>query len=247
MIGKLFPQGVNLQNVYDLGRLGIGLSGAMQETPTWARPNNWNSYLGRMEQASHQGFTPAEASLAHQNAINSYASDIANINNAGGGNAGTILGNYGRAAGSLYHNQADMATRDAELQRQNLAAYGGALGQDVGYGRQIYEDNLRKIMQNKQSGAALANDALYNMNGRADRAKQYGQGSIYDEYMKELLKEKQLSNQNLALTQQHMKGGYNPYVQQTLPIGDNSGMPPVDNSYMDTRDPNALPFMPAYK
>jgi hypothetical protein len=24
-------------------------------------------------------------------------------------------------------------------------------------------------------------------------------------------------------------------------------MPPVDNSYMDTRDPNALPFMPAYK
>lgn len=202
MVDKLFPNGVQPNDVYDLARLGIGLNGALKKVPAYSRTGAWSNYVNRARRMSQQGFTPEEYSLANNNANNAYASDIQNVNNAAGGNASVVLGNLGRATGSLYNAKAVLAARNAELQRQNFQQYGNVLGQDNHIDRQIFEDRANQVMESKRAGAQLANDAIYNLKNRGEYEKTYGKSSLYNRYMEGLADKQDLENQNLKSSQQ---------------------------------------------
>lgn len=219
---KLFPNDIINSDIADLGKLAIGAYGATRPISSYSKPQNWTDYLNRVKELSYQGLTPEEISLATSSADRGYASDINNINNAAGGNASVVLGNYGRAAQSFYHNKANLATQDAIMHRQNLLNYGGAVGQDANMDRQIFLDKLSQEQENKKSGAALASDALYNLSNRAMYNKQYGEGSVYQNWLNAQIAESNARKQSLT-------DSHNKYVAG---FGDNSNIvPPLEDTY----------------
>lgn len=242
MVDRVFPQGIGLKDIYDVGRLGVGLSGALEKTPEYEKPANWNSYMGRMNQLSQEGFTPEEYGQARTNAERGYNYDIHNLTNMAGGNASVYLGNAGRAADTLYGHLGNLATQDAAMRRSNLQQYGNALGQDVAMGRRIYEDHLNNIVRNKQSGAALANDAIYNLNNRGDFNKQYGTGSKYDQMMDLQLKNMQGSNDMNDMQKAYMAENMN--KPAVTPAQNIYTTPQFPNSPSFGADPQQNPYFP---
>ncbi len=224
LMSKLFPDGVTPSDIYDVGRLGIGLNGALTKVPTYSKSGAWNDYVNRARQMSRQGFSPEEYSLANRNADQAYNGDVYAINNLSGGNAGVALGNLGRAASSLYGSKAMLAARDAELQRQNFQNYGGILGQDNQQNRQIFEDKANQIMESKRAGAQLANDAIYNLKNRGEYNKAYGSKSLHNRYMTSLAEKQELENKNLKLSQQNFGESFAPKTVQTPTVAP----PPID-------------------
>lgn len=226
---------LNLSDLADVAKLGVGLYGATQTMPTYSKPQAWNDYVARSKQMSTMGYTPEEMSVLEHGNERNYSYDVGNIMNLSGGNAGTALGNLGRAATSLYDSKAMVGAQSAALQRQNFTRYGGVLGQDMAYNRQIYDDQARMAEMNKMQGAGLASDALYNLAGRQQYNQTYGPGSQYDKWMQARTANMDETNQYLKTTNAKFQGqlpGYN-----NTP-GSMSADPRLNPSY--TPDPNQV-------
>lgn len=235
----LFPNSIANSDLADVGRLGVGIYGATQPLPVYSKPHNWTDYVRRLEQMSHQGFTPEESSLANSNATNAYASDISNINNADGGNGAVALGNYGRAANNLYRQKAQLAAQDAALHRSNLLSYGGAVGQDANMDRQIFMDKLNQETENKRSGAALMSSALQSLSNRGQYNKQYGAGSPYQKWVQAQVDAENASTASKEASTKNFINGLN--------------TPSPNNSIIDATNPangvdvDTLPLDPNYR
>lgn len=176
---------------FDAYRLYEGLQGAKEELPVFSKPYDWTQYVGRLKDESTRGLSAIEIGNLQTQADRVYATDVANIYNASGGSAGTVLGNLGRAAYSRNLNQANIAAMDRQAYAQNLARYGSVLGTDVNLDRMIYSDKYQNAFMNKQSAAKLASDAITNMMERSTTDRFYGPGSEHDRLLQMEIEQQQ--------------------------------------------------------
>lgn len=182
---------------FDAAKLGIGMAGASQALPEYTLPPEWNDYVDQSQQYSKQGLTPQQRAILNAQNASQYAAVSRDIVNASGGNAGVVLGNLNRANADLYNSNANIALQDKLLQRENFNQYGNVLAKDVAMNKDIFDMEYNYALANKEAGAQLANDALYNIESRADFSKMYGEGSAYDTYQKQLTAQG-LSNEEIG-------------------------------------------------
>lgn len=217
----------------DAFRMGLGLLGASEKVPEYEIPQEFMDYKSKLREMSTQGLSEQELANAYKDAERAYAYNVKGIRDMAGGRAGVGLANLGAATTNLGRAYEDINVADAAMRRQNLGMYGSALGTYIGLDRQQFEDKQQLALMNKQAGAQLAATALSDMQSRADYNKTYGKGSIYEDYMKQMVEGLRLQNEiyqyqldnpldiesmNVAPTSMPMTSQYpnffNPYFQQ---------------------------------
>ena len=178
----------------DALKLGLGMSAATKKLPEWTISDNWNEYMGKLKFMSNMGLSPEQKAQYLDTADRTYQYDLSNIYNLSNGNAGTVLGNIGRANMSRYRSGVDLAIADKNAELANNAVYGNWLGRDEQYRKSIFDENRNGLLMTKQAGMQLASDALANMENRADYNKFYGKGSQVEKLQNLQLEEQQTKN-----------------------------------------------------
>jgi len=179
----------------DAFRMGLGLLGASEKVPEYEIPQEFMDYKSKLREMSTQGLSEQELANAYKDAERAYSYNVKGIRDMAGGRAGVGLANLGAATTNLGRAYEDINVADAAMRRQNLGMYGSALGTYIGLDRQQFEDKQQLALMNKQAGAQLAATALSDMQARADYNKTYGKGSIYEDYMKQMVEGLRLQNE----------------------------------------------------
>lgn len=172
-----------LGDVYDYFRLAQGLQGANEKIPTWQKPLDWQEYMNKMKFRSDEGFTAAERALYQTNMDRQYQANVDNILNLSQGNNGIALANLGRENMNQYMANLNLAAADASKERENLAAYGSVLGNDVNLDRLIFSDKYNEAKQVEAAGAKTANDAIQNIKERSIDNRFYNPSSAHGRLM----------------------------------------------------------------
>ena len=171
------------EQLLNIAQLVTGVAGASRKLPDWKLPWEWHNYLNRVRELSYHGLTPQEQAMYRTGLDRSYAADVSNIRDISGGNGAFALGNMGAAINRYNRGIGEMSAADAALRRNNMAFYGGYLGKDIGYGRQIFEDKFANALADKQAAAQLAQQSGQQVFDLADYDKYYGKGSSWDKYL----------------------------------------------------------------
>jgi hypothetical protein len=209
--------GAWLETGGDLSRLLLGLKGANEKVPEYEIPKEFTDYKNKLRDLSDTGLTPSELSMMKRGAEDAYSYDVNAIKSIAGGNGGVALGNLGGATSRLANNLMNIGVTDVNMRRQNLGAYGNALGTDINLGQNIFNNKYNTAMMNKQSGAQLASDAISDLNNRAQYNKAYGKNSVFAQYQGSMLKN--IQDQNALLQMQLQNGGVgnSDYIQGISP------------------------------
>lgn len=188
----------------DAMKLAIGMDAASKKLPQWQISDNWNEYMGKMKFMSNMGLTPEQKAQYLDTADRTYQYDTANIYNLANGNAGTVLGNLGRANANRYRAGVDMAIADRSAQNVNNSTYGGWLARDEQYRKSIFDENRNQLIATKQAGMQLASDALANIENRTDYNRFYGKGSQLEKLQNMQLEKQQSENDILKAQKENM-------------------------------------------
>ncbi len=188
----------------DAVKLGLGMQAASRKLPQWQISDNWNEYMGKLKFMSNMGLTPEQKAQYLDTADRTYQYDTANIYNLANGNAGTVLGNLGRANANRYRAGVDMAIADRSAQNVNNATYGNWLAKDEKYRKSIFDENRNQLAMTKQAGMQLASDALANMENRTDYNRFYGKGSQLEKLQNMQLEKQQYENDILKSQKENM-------------------------------------------
>lgn len=172
----------------------LGLYGASQKLPEFETPQYFTDYERKLKELSTQGLTDAEMATAKRDLERTYAYDVNNIERFAGGRSGVALANLGRATNTYQGNTNALNVADAQMQRQNLAQYGGVVGTHLGLDQNAFNQKYQEAVQSKLAGAQLAADAFSNIQSRSDYNKAYGKGSVYDKYQTSLLQGQEYLN-----------------------------------------------------
>jgi len=207
----------------DALKLGLGMSAATKKLPEWTISDNWNEYMGKMKFMSNMGLSPEQKAQYLDTADRTYQYDLSNIYNLSNGNAGTVLGNIGRANMSRYRSGVDLAIADKNAEIANNAVYGNLLGRDEQYRKSIFDENRNSLLMTKQAGMQLASDALANMENRADYNKFYGKGSQVEKMQNLQLEEQQTKNDILKAQKENAS---NPDFWKTNNAGKTTSIEP---------------------
>ena len=179
----------------DAFRMGLGLLGASEKVPEYEIPQEFMDYKSKLREMSTQGLSEQELANAYKDAERAYAYNVKGIRDMAGGRAGVGLANLSAATTNLGRAYEDINVANAAMRRQNLGMYGSALGTYMSLDRQQFEDKQQLALANKRAGAELAATALSDMQGRAEYNKTYGEGSIYEDYMKQMTEGLRLQNE----------------------------------------------------
>lgn len=222
----------------DAFRMGLGLLGASEEVPEYEIPQEFMDYKSKLREMSTQGLSEQELANAYKDAERAYAYNVKGIRDMAGGRAGLGLANLGAATTNLGRAYEDINVADAAMRRQNLGMYGSALGTYIGLDRQQFEDKQQLALMNKQAGAQLAATALSDMQSRADYNKTYGKGSIYEDYMKQMVEGLRIQNdiyQNQLNTPFDLaQGTYAPRpISTNISVDPNNARTFYDNDYFN--------------
>lgn len=205
----------------DAGKLWMGMNAATKKIPEWTISDNWNEYMGKMKFMSNMGLSPEQKAQYLDTADRTYQYDLSNIYNLSNGNAGTVLGNIGRANANRYRSGVDLAIADKNAEMANNANYGNWLSADEQYRKRIFDENRNNLLMTKQAGMQLASDALANMDGRAEYNKFYGKGSQVEKLQNMQLEEQQTKNDILKAQKENYSNpdfwkNYNPWKNTSV-------------------------------
>ncbi len=189
----------------DIGRMGLGLKGALTKTPQYQTSPMFNEYMQDAEQRKNMGLSPTEISFAKNLAERGYGYDVKNIRNLSGGSSGVALGNLGRATQQLQDQYGNIATQDQAVRRQNRQQFYNAAGAAENVNQYKFGLEYQNAMNNKQAGAALVQDAMGNIINRNQYNDTSGKGSQYYNYMKELTLGQQENTQILKDSQEQRR------------------------------------------
>lgn len=221
----------------DVFKAAMGLAGANEKLPEFKTPQYFTDYENKLREQSTQGLTDAEYAQSMRSADRGYAYDVNNISNFAGGRPGVALANLGRAANTLQDAYGNINVADAQIQRQNLQQYGGAVGTHLQLDQNNFNQKFNIAAQNKMAGAQLAADAFSNISNRYDFNEAYGKGSTYAKYQESLLQGQEYQNSILdyILKNPSALPEYNPNI-----MNQNTSIPNYQNYYLPnpTQTPN---------
>lgn len=205
----------------DAVKLGLGMQAASRKLPQWQISDNWNEYMGKLKFMSNMGLTPEQKAQYLDTADRTYQYDTANIYNLANGNAGTVLGNLGRANTNRYRAGVELAVADRSAQNANNAIYGDWLGRDEQYRKNVFDENRNQLAMTKQAGMQLASDALANLENRTDYNRFYGKGSQVEKLQNMQLEKQQYENDILKAQKENMS---NPDYWKTSAVSSNKNI-----------------------
>lgn len=149
-------------------------------------------YVQEQKKLSEIGLRPEEEAYAKNMLSESYNTTIENLVRASAGNRNLVLGNMGRADALKNAELTKLALADAEAKRVAYAQYGEAIKyiNDFEANKAIAQNerDYNEAMLNKQSGGELAAKAFQNLLNEIDYQRNYGPGSLYDAYTKDMYK-----------------------------------------------------------
>jgi hypothetical protein len=151
-----------------LAQTAIGLSNVNKKIPTIQEPAAYSNYVNRVEQMSHQGYTPEERAYIDRDIKSTYALGLDKAKSYSGGNSAAVLGTLNSLGNGMNEAKLKAKAEEAGLKRQNLLNYGSALGTETQlFNLPNQEWAMKYALMNKEAAANLANTGLTNVQGAA--------------------------------------------------------------------------------
>ena len=192
-------------NAMDIGRGLLGAKGMLEEVPEYTPSENFQAYQQDSFNRRNMGLTPEEIAFSKNQIEKAFAFGNKNIIKGSGGSSGAYLAaNQGLHKG-MQDQYASLGARDSIARRENLNRFDRAAVYGEEVNRKIFEDKFKQSMLDKQAGAKLVSDSLKNIQEREDFERQHGEGSLENEYLKEMLKEKQELSHTLKQARKYQK------------------------------------------
>jgi hypothetical protein len=188
--------------------LGIkGIADSQSDIPSMevkegtALSESFYEHLNNLETISKKGFTPEEEAAYMKQINDGYMASVDLAVQASGGNRADVLSQAGELNANKNDSLLNLASKDAQLQRQNLDKYGKALQYKEAFTerkdirRQTNEYNekaadFEQSIQKRQGGAALAAGSINSFVNSIRDYKETGPGSVFNKslnYMKNKL------------------------------------------------------------
>ena len=185
--------------VLELTGMYAAYKSATTPTPEQRKSDAWMDNMARMKDRTQLGLDNATKTLYQRNAERTYAYDVKNIGRtATSGQA--ALGALGAASARKYDADLTMAAKDAMVRDANQAAYTSALAVDENMTQEMWKRNVYdEASRKRELKSSLIGKAVSNMRDDLMYDKQYGDGSMYDQLMKESLEEKKNTNEALRI------------------------------------------------
>ena len=185
--------------VLELTGMYAAYKSAATPTPEQRKSDAWMDNMARMKDRTQLGLDNATKTLYQRNAERTYAYDVKNIGRtATSGQA--ALGALGAASARKYDADLTMAAKDAMVRDANQAAYTSALAVDENMTQEMWKRNVYdEASRKRELKSSLIGKAVTNMRDDLMYDKQYGDGSMYDQLMKESLEEKKNTNEALRI------------------------------------------------
>lgn len=185
--------------VLELTGMYAAYKSAATPTPEQRKSDAWMDNMARMKDRTQLGLDNATKTLYQRNAERTYAYDVKNIGRtATSGQA--ALGALGAASARKYDADLTMAAKDAMVRDANQAAYTSALAVDENMTQEMWKRNVYdEASRKRELKSSLIGKAVTNMRDDLMYDKQYGEGSMYDQLMKESLEEKKNTNEALRI------------------------------------------------
>lgn len=194
---------LTLNDYLALGTSTLGaIAGAVQSStppPRWEVPSEFKETMNRLEDLSRQGLTADEQLEYRSLADETFDRDVAAIRSvATRSTPGAVLSALNVAGRNRQGVLRQLAIDDARMRRENLSRYAAVLPTAVQYDRLQFMDAMNEYQNAQAAGLQLLDESLTSINDRLQYAQAYGPGSSYDNLMKIL-------GENQNLTQEQLK------------------------------------------
>jgi hypothetical protein len=173
--------------IFNVAQFLIGMAGTKGNLPEFDKPDEWSKYLLDLRREATQGYSGAEEGNFRRDNERALGTGLNFARETSGGNGAFAIGDASRFAGDYMDRALKFAGANAEMKRRSQERYGNALLQDVSMDKDAfnlkYEEDLRK----KSGAGDLANTGLQSIINQADFHKNFGPGSMNEQYLQSLI------------------------------------------------------------
>ena len=143
-------------NLLDVGRIVTGAVMASKKTPVWSPPAQFTQYQSELASRKNQGYAAPEWNAINGQIADNYsAGQTALTNSLGSGSTpGLVLAGLTRLNQQRAASTSGAMLGDVSRRAQNFGAYGNSVQQGLQLDRQLFDDNLSRVVSGQQGGVA---------------------------------------------------------------------------------------------
>jgi len=187
------------EQIFNAAQFLMGMQGTKGDLPEFKKPDAWSQYLLQLHKDATMGFTGAEAGAIKDANERALTAGLNFAHETSGGNGAFSVGDASRFAGDYMSRAMKFAAANADMKRRSQQAYGNALLQDVSMDKENFIRKYEEKLREKTAAGDLAKTGLQSMINQMDYSKNYGPGSINDQYLKSLIEvNKKLSGMDIS-------------------------------------------------
>lgn len=182
------------EQIFNAAQFLMGMQGTKGDLPEFKEPDAWSQYLLQLHKDATMGFTGPEAGAIQNANERKLTAGLNYAHETSGGNGAFSVGDASRFAGDYIDHAMKFAAANAEMKRKSQQVYGNALLQDVNMDKENFMRKYEEKLREKTAAGDLARTGLQSMINQMDYSKNYGPGSINNQYLKSLIE----VNKNLS-------------------------------------------------
>lgn len=175
------------EQLFNVAQFLTGMLGTRGNLPEFDKPDEWTQYLLELRREATHGFSGAEEGQFRNDSERALTAGLNYARETSGGNGAFAVGDASRFAGDYMDRALKFASANAEMKRRSQERYGQALLADIAMDKDAfalkYDEDLRK----KTAAGDLANTGLQSVINQVDFNKNFGPGSLNEQYLQSLI------------------------------------------------------------
>lgn len=208
---SFFEDAGGWQQIPNIAQFVTGLIGANDKLPTFNKPADWNQYLLEARRRATYGASNTVVGAAERGLKQGLTSGLDAAREISGGNSSFAVGDAARVAGGYMDNVLKLAEMKEKMKTDAVNRYGNVLLQDVSMDKDAFSLKYNEGLRKQSAAATLAQTGLQSAIDQVDYNKQFGKGSIYNEYLQSMIDmNKKFSGMDTMGWLKHFGPGSNP-------------------------------------
>ncbi|RIV27042.1 hypothetical protein DYU11_01620 [Fibrisoma montanum] len=172
--------------------IGGGLL-ASRPLPTYETSQLFRDYQREATARRNEGYSPEELNTLNNTVTSNYRAGVNTLSNlmGGGSNPGAVLSGLNSLGMQRQAATQSVLSGDRAIRRQNMGLFGQVALGDLNLGRQLFEDKLQRAYGAQQSGVALAQSGLKDLQDNRTYDMVYGPNGFGRKYQELLIAKEQ--------------------------------------------------------
>lgn len=183
----MFEQLGGWEQLFNLGQFTTGMMGANDKLPEFHKSDAWTEYVRQAKRRSMYGMSNADQAMMERQQTQGLTAGLNFSRETSGGNSAFAVGDAQRFAGDFMDNTLKFASLNNKIKEDAISRYGNILLQDISFDRQGFDQKYKEAMLKKSTAAKLAQTGLQSAIDQIDYNKNYGKGSMYQNYLQSMI------------------------------------------------------------